>query len=193
MPDKFTDKPVHVLTRHLTLDIPSETADVLGELQRNPEPLPELPDGSGPSFPEPTGQTHGNGFNGKMRDSCHFGDFRHTQIEAKIAPESPNRRKKTHLAQNKKLQRSQSLSKSLLTDNLKSAGANRSTKNCPEVKRTGQAEPVAPYQLRLTDPALVNTPLLRSLLKPRTRQGTPCLSRASVSPAIDLLRPFPPS
>ena len=58
VPDKFTDKPVHVLTRHLTLDIPSETADVLGELQRNPEPLPELPDRSGPSFPEPTGQAH---------------------------------------------------------------------------------------------------------------------------------------
>jgi hypothetical protein len=96
--DKFTDKSVHVLTRHLTLDIPSETADVLGELQRDPEPLPELPDGSGPSFPEPTGQTHGNGFNGKMRGSCHFGDFRHTFSAAKIAPESPNRRKKNHLA-----------------------------------------------------------------------------------------------
>jgi len=97
VPDKFTDKPVHVLTRHLTLDIPSETADVLGELQRNPEPLPELPDRSGPSFPEPTGQAHGNGFNGKMRGSGHFGDFRHTFCAAKIAPESPIRRKKTHL------------------------------------------------------------------------------------------------
>jgi hypothetical protein len=37
-----------------------------------------------------------------MRGSGRFGDFRHTFSVAKIAPELPIRRKKTHLAENKR-------------------------------------------------------------------------------------------